>query len=114
MALFGDKRLALSRYFLLPRTNCPVTRPRFTNKIVLFLVASAIALLATYLFWSLSAEVKALLEQRMGASPSPSADTIISAVKLFLVGIVGYLFVRALNSLFFALAFRLKRSMRPH
>ncbi len=90
-----------------------VTRPRFTNKIVLFLVASAIALLATYLFWSFADQVKSLLEQRMGASPSPSADTIVNAVKLFLVGIVGYLFVRALNSLFFALAFRLKRIDAP-
>jgi small-conductance mechanosensitive channel/CRP-like cAMP-binding protein len=90
-----------------------VTRPRFTNKIVLFLVVSAIALLATYLFWSFADQVKSLLEQRMGASPSPSADTIVNAVKLFLVGILGYLFVRALNSLFFALAFRLKRIDAP-
>src|SRR5215510_4409310 len=90
-----------------------VTRPRFTNRIVLFLVASAIALLATYLFWSLAADVKALLQHRMGASPSPSADTIVSAIKLFLVGIVGYLFVRALNSIFFALAFWLKRIDAP-
>ena len=49
----------------------------------------------------------------MGANLSPSADTIINAIKLFLVGIVGYLFVRALNSIFFALAFRLKRIDAP-
>jgi small-conductance mechanosensitive channel/CRP-like cAMP-binding protein len=90
-----------------------VSRPRFNNKIVLFLVASAIALLATYLFWSFAQDVKALLEQRMGGNRSPSADTIVSAIKLFLVGIVGYLFVRALNSLFFALAFWLKRIDAP-
>jgi small-conductance mechanosensitive channel len=90
-----------------------MTRPRFNNKIVLFLVASAIALLATYLFWSFAGEVKALLEHRMGASPSPSADTIVNVIKLFLVGIVGYLFVRALNSLFFGLAFWLKRIDAP-
>lgn len=91
-----------------------MTRPRFTNKTVLFLVASAIALLATYLFWSFTAEVKALLEHRMGgASPSPSAGTIINIIKLFLIGIVGYLFVRALNFIFFGLAFRLKRIDAP-
>jgi small-conductance mechanosensitive channel len=90
-----------------------VSNRRLTNKIALFLVASATALLATYLFWSFSNEVKALLEQRMGASPSPSADTIVNVVKLFLVGIVGYLFVRALNFIFFALAFRLKRIDAP-
>jgi small-conductance mechanosensitive channel/CRP-like cAMP-binding protein len=91
----------------------PVARPRFTNKILLFLFASAVALLATYLFWSFSPEVKRLLEHRMGATPSPSAGTIVNVVKLLLVGIVGYLFVRALNAIFFALAFRLKRIDAP-
>ena len=90
-----------------------MTRPRFTNRIALFLFASAIALLATYLFWSFSGEVKTLLEHRMGSSPSPSADTIVNAIKLFLVGIVGYFFVRALNSLFFGLAFWLKKIDAP-
>src|ERR1041384_4900600 len=90
-----------------------VTRGRFTNKIALYLVASAIALLATYLFWSLSPDVKALLELRMGAKPSPSPDTIVAVIKLFLVGIVGYLFVRGLNSIVFALAFWLKRIDAP-
>jgi small-conductance mechanosensitive channel/CRP-like cAMP-binding protein len=85
-----------------------MTRPRSTNKIILFLAATAAALLAAYLFWSFEAQVKELLKHRMGASPSPSADTIINTVKLLLIGIIGYLFVRALNSLFFRLAFRLK------
>ena len=59
-----------------------MTRPRITNKVVLFFVASAIALLATYLFWSFAADIKTLLEGRMGgAGASPSADTIVSAVK---------------------------------
>lgn len=90
-----------------------MSRPRFTNKIVLFLAASAAALLAASLFWSFEPQVKALLEGRMGANPSPSANTIISVVKLILLGIIGYLLVRALNSLFFALAFRLKRIDAP-
>lgn len=90
-----------------------VTRPRFTNRIVLFLVASAIALLATYLFWSFAPDVKALLHQRMGTSPSPSADTIVNAIKLFLIGILGYLFVRALNSIFFGFTFWFKRIDAP-
>jgi small-conductance mechanosensitive channel len=92
-----------------------VARPRFTNKIALFLIASAVALLAAYLFWSLADDVKALLEHRMGvgANPSASADTIVNVIKLLLVGIVGYLFVRALNSLFFGLAFWLKRIDAP-
>ncbi len=76
-------------------------------------MVSAIALLATYLFWSFAPEIEALLASRMGAKPSPSAGTIVTAAKLILVGILGYLFVRALNSLVFALAFRLKRIDAP-
>jgi len=91
----------------------PVSRPRFTNKIIIFLAASATALLAASLFWSFEPQVKALLQGRMGANPSPSAETIISVVKLILLGIVGYLLVRALNFLFFGLAFRLKRIDAP-
>ncbi len=90
-----------------------MSRPRSTNKIILFLAATAAALLAASLFWSFESEVKELLQRRMGANPSPSVETIISAVKLFLLGIVGYLLVRALNSLFFGLAFRLKRIDAP-
>src|SRR5215467_12632008 len=49
----------------------------------------------------------------MRANPSPSAGTIVSAIKLLLIGIIGYLFVRALNSLFFGLAFWFKRIDAP-
>lgn len=49
----------------------------------------------------------------MGTQPSPSAVTIINAIKLLLIGILVYLFVRALNFLFFGLAFRLKRIDAP-
>jgi small-conductance mechanosensitive channel len=90
-----------------------VSRPRITNKIVLFLAASAAAILAAYLFWSFEVDVRLLLERRMGTDPSPSANTIIAAVKLILLGIIGYLLVRALNFLFFGLAFRLKRIDAP-
>jgi small-conductance mechanosensitive channel/CRP-like cAMP-binding protein len=70
-------------------------------------------MLAAYLFWSFEADVRALLLHRMGTSPSPSADTIIRVIKLVLVGIIGYLFVRALNTLFFGLAYQLKRIDAP-
>jgi small-conductance mechanosensitive channel len=88
-----------------------VTRPRFTNKIIIFFVATAIALLATYLFWSFANDFLLLLSRRMGSNPSP--QTIVNAIKLLLLGVVGYLFVRALNFLFFGLAFRLKRIDAP-
>ncbi len=90
-----------------------MARPRSTNKLILFLAACAAALLAAYLFWSFAAVVRALLEHRMGLRPAASPDTIVNAIKLFLVGIIGYLFVRALNSLFFGLAYQLKRIDAP-
>jgi small-conductance mechanosensitive channel len=90
-----------------------VSRPRFTNKIIIFLAASALALLAASIFWSVQPEVRALLLQRMSDNPAASADTIISVIKLILLGIVGYLLVRALNFVFFGLAFRLKRIDAP-
>src|SRR5688572_20080614 len=70
-------------------------------------------MIAAYLFWSLEPDVKALLERRMGENPSPSVDTIISTIKLILLAIGGYLLVRALNFLFFSLAFQLKRFDAP-
>lgn len=90
-----------------------MSRPRFTNKVILFLAASAVSLLAASLFWSFESEVNELLQRRMGVNPSPSVDTIISTIKLILLAIIGYLLVRALNFLFFALAFRLKRIDAP-
>ena len=90
-----------------------MSRPRSTNKIILFFAALAAALIAVSLFWSLEPEVRVLLDRRMGSTPSPSPDTIISIVKLILLGVLGYLLVRALNSLFFGLAFRLKRIDAP-
>ena len=88
-----------------------MSRPRLTNKAILFLAASAAALLAIYLFWSLETPLETLIEQRM--VPRATATTIIRIVKLLLIGILGYLLVRALNFLFFALAFRLKRIDAP-
>ncbi|HSE19092.1 MAG TPA: mechanosensitive ion channel family protein [Pyrinomonadaceae bacterium] len=90
-----------------------MARPSSTNKRILFLAASAAVLLSAYLFWSFDAEITELLAHRMGVRPSPSADTIVKAIKLFLIGIIGYLFVRALNSLFFGLAYQLKRIDAP-
>jgi small-conductance mechanosensitive channel len=74
-------------------------------------VASAVALLATSLFFHFSDDFIGVLSERVGPKPSPY--TIVGAVKLLLIGVVGYLFVRALNSLFFGLASRLKRFDAP-
>jgi len=49
----------------------------------------------------------------MSDNPAASADTIIGVIKLALLAVVGYLLVRALNFVFFGLAFRLKRIDAP-
>lgn len=69
-------------------------------------MAITIALLAVYLLWSFAPQLTELLRHRMGAKPSP--ETIVGALKLFLLAIVFYLLVRALNALFFGL-FRLRK-----
>jgi small-conductance mechanosensitive channel len=83
-----------------------LSRPRSTNQFVLFFVSSAIALLANYLVWSLDERIQALLALRMGVHPSP--ETIVKGLKLILLGVGGYLIVRALNYLVFGL-FRFRR-----
>jgi small-conductance mechanosensitive channel len=83
-----------------------MNRPRSTNNFLLFCVATAIAALLTYLLWHFSPNLNYLLSERMGAHPDP--DTIINVLKLILIGVVAYLFVRALNSLIFGLTFRLR------
>ena len=84
-----------------------MNRPRSTNNLVLFFVATGIALLAAYLLWSFQGALSVLLSKRMSANPSP--ETIVSVLKLILVGVLAYLFVRAVSSLIFRLAFRLRR-----
>src|SRR5882762_3569684 len=83
-----------------------MSRPRSTNNSLLICVATAIAALLTYLLWHFSPNLNYLLSERMGAHPDP--DTIINVLKLILIGVVAYLFVRALNSLIFGLTFRLR------
>lgn len=83
-----------------------MTRQSSTNRQAVFFVATAVALLATYLLWSFDHQLIDLLRLRMGAKPSP--ETIVSGLKLLLLGIVAYLFVKALNFLFFGLV-RLRR-----
>ena len=69
-------------------------------------MASAIALLANYLVWHFDERILTILTLRMGEHPSP--ETIVSCLKLILLGVAGYLLVRALNYLVFGL-FRFRR-----
>ena len=79
-----------------------MTRSRFKNRLALFVFATITAVLALY---SLPA-LQSFLAVRM--ADKTQKDTIL-LIKLFLWALLAYLTVRALRSLLFELAFRLRR-----
>jgi len=90
-----------------------VKRPRNKNKFALFLIATAIVVLAIYLVAHFDYPLRELLRARLLRAQmgglAPPADTIIDALRLILFAILAYLAVRALNSLIFDLVFRFRR-----
>ena len=85
-----------------------VNRPGSKNKFVLFIVATAIVMLALYLIIAFDLQLRELLRAQMGGLAA-QADTIVDVLRLIFLGILAYLFVRLLNVLIFGLAFRLHR-----
>ncbi len=83
-------------------------RSKRKNKLILFVVATAIASLAFYLLVHFNSELQELLRPQMGGLAS-QAETFVKALQLVFLGILAYLLVRALNSLIFGLAFRLRQ-----
>lgn len=82
------------------------------NKLIIFVVATASVLLATSLVFTFDQRLESFLDGRIGSSPAErlmGAGSVIKVLKLFLLALLAYLFVRALNSLIFGLAFRLRR-----
>jgi small-conductance mechanosensitive channel len=84
-----------------------VSEANNTKKIAFFLIASAVAMGLTLLFWSVSGSLQAFLAEKSIKNPSP--ETVVQVLKLILVGFLGYLLVKALNFLFFDLIFRLRQ-----
>lgn len=83
-------------------------RSRSNNKPILFIVTTAIVLLALYVVVSFDVQIIELLQPRMG-DLAYRADTVVNVLLLVLLGILTYLFVRALNSLIFGLVFKFRR-----
>ena len=87
-------------------------RPRSKNSLILFTVAAASVVLATALVFQFEPRLVKFLETRMpGSVPGDSmisAMAVINILKLVLLAVLAYLFVRALNSLLFGLAFRFR------
>jgi len=92
---------------LLNHADNNVKDPQSKNKFALFLVATAIAVLAVYLAFHFEKNLHDLLQAQMGGLAS-KADTIVHVLQLALVSVLAYLVVRAVSALVFG-AFRLRR-----
>ena len=84
-----------------------MTRSRNQNKLLLFLVATALVSLGIYLVFQFARTLQDVLTSKMGGFGS-KAGTIVQTIELVLLAILAYLIVRALNSLVFSLV-RLRR-----
>jgi small-conductance mechanosensitive channel/CRP-like cAMP-binding protein len=71
------------------------------------MIAATIVLLTTALLITVEDRLTGLLKARL--SDPASALTVINALYFILFGVIAYLVVRAINSLIFGLAFRLRR-----
>jgi len=84
-----------------------MTRSSSKNKIVLFVIATAVVVLLLSLLSAFEPTLLNYLQSQMWKRPAPV--TIIKALKLILRSALAYLVVRALRVLIFGLVFRLKR-----
>ncbi len=81
--------------------------PRSRKRLIVFAIATAIVLLAIWFLYYFDAELRTLLGGRV---PGPaSEDRVVDTLYLVLLGLLAYLFVRALNSIIFGLIFRLRK-----
>ena len=85
-----------------------MNRARSKNRVILFTVTATIALLGLYLVVHFGPLLRELLRGQMGGLAS-KADTVVDGLLLFFLGILTYLFVRALNNFIFGLVFKLRR-----
>jgi small-conductance mechanosensitive channel len=84
-----------------------VIRSGSNNRRILFVVTAAIVLLLLYLVVSFDTQIHQLLAARMGGLAS-RADTVVKVIRLVLLGILAYLFVRVLNSIIFGLIYQMR------
>ncbi|MGH9904009.1 MAG: hypothetical protein ACRD8U_00330, partial [Pyrinomonadaceae bacterium] len=90
-----------------------MSHPGSKNRFVILGIAATSVLLATYLVFTFDDQLQAFLEARMlSRLPKDSllaAGSLVGILKLLLLAMLAYLFVRALNSLIFGLTFRLRK-----
>jgi small-conductance mechanosensitive channel/CRP-like cAMP-binding protein len=85
-----------------------VNRSLSKNKVILFVVTASLALLGLALLIQFKLRLRDFLAAQMGGLAS-RADTVVNVLFLFLLGILAYLLVRALNNFIFGLVFRLRK-----
>lgn len=85
-----------------------MNRSTSKNKLILFVVTATLALLGLFLVKRFEERLSEFLRDRMGGLAS-RADTVVDVLLLVLLGILAYLFVRALNNFIFGLVFRLRK-----
>lgn len=85
-----------------------MTRSRSKNRLILFMLATAIVLLALYLLGTF--RVRDYLQVHI--APFASPDSGLKALRLFLEGGLAYLFVRAIRVLVFDGVFQLRRGYK--
>jgi small-conductance mechanosensitive channel/CRP-like cAMP-binding protein len=83
-----------------------VNRTRTKKQFVVFLIATAIAVLALYLISTFQGRLQDLLASQMDLT---KATMIIRILRLVFFAILAYLVVRALNAVIFGLVFRFRR-----
>ncbi len=84
-----------------------MNQTRAKKQLVVFLIATAIAVLALYLLFAFDQSLRDLLTSQFGLASK--ANTIVGVLRLVFFAILAYLVVRALNALIFGLMFRFRR-----
>ncbi len=86
---------------------------RSKNKFLVFVIVTSIVLLATYLVFDFDEQLQSFFQARMfDGRPEGrlmGANSLVNFLKLLLLALLAYLFVRALNSIVFDLVFRLRQ-----
>ncbi|HKY29684.1 MAG TPA: mechanosensitive ion channel family protein [Pyrinomonadaceae bacterium] len=90
-----------------------VTNRRLKNSLIIFSILTGLALLATYLVFGFDDQLRAFLESRMFGVDQPGrlmgASSLVTALKLLLLALLAFLFIRALSFLIFGVVFRLRK-----
>lgn len=85
-----------------------ISRSSQRNRLLVFLFATVIAALAVYVFYKFEPTLRAYINARMSGTPA-AEDNLLNIPKLILWSLLAFLGVRALNTILFDFAFRIRR-----